>query len=632
MVGSTCVFIYLFLFRISNQTVTVMYPLLTPRTSSLFFPPCVTIPPEELETRRDSAMVIQPTTRIIRALNYVMKGKSHNSQSEEELEDEVSTASSASSLFSSETSSRSSSSRPLPCDSLTVPPPTKVSIQFTLVSCVVMIAVSYIAGRVVHHQCFHQNHFSVPVLDDTGTCDSSSNAVRREQTYKIDFIENVDRLSMDGVGDRGGDDSEYLSGASNGTTKQKLEQFLLDATGVDPTLIDSSDAVTRLLYSLVDIIGTDDPQNDETATTKISSMFTLKGHYTHEQKTDVGSRTKESDGIKAGLLIHAIGLIQEGGHITISAWPSKGTVLMDFLIPSFPTRPTTSTARDDDDRSSDDDDDDDHDDTDEAPCHKILEKLHEIFSVFYRNDDEAQHKLRANRLVDLKSRDPDTRDTIWSFRHRGFDATTNVDALDLAGSLQSLDELKERVVSVVTNYQTIDIVDSFARRTIEPFYESYQQYPEYFEANPGLFRPDRSLYMDGVIQSRRSGLSQYHEALVQPSMFAHPHPKRVAIVGGGECATLREALKHNTVEKVIMIEIDPDIVEISKTYLHEWNDCSNLEGSTRYCMDDPRVEIHYQDALKWFIDRFGKRHDEDEMDKDEDFNEDPFDVIILDAL
>jgi spermidine synthase len=48
----------------------------------------------------------------------------------------------------------------------------------------------------------------------------------------------------------------------------------------------------------------------------------------------------------------------------------------------------------------------------------------------------------------------------------------------------------------------------------------------------------------------------YHEALVHPALFSHSNPKRVAIIGGGEGATLREVLKHNTVSEAIMIEID----------------------------------------------------------------------------
>ncbi|EEC45064.1 predicted protein, partial [Phaeodactylum tricornutum CCAP 1055/1] len=70
--------------------------------------------------------------------------------------------------------------------------------------------------------------------------------------------------------------------------------------------------------------------------------------------------------------------------------------------------------------------------------------------------------------------------------------------------------------------------------------------------------------LDNVVQSRRFGDAAYHEALVHPSLFLHPNPKRVAILGGGEGATLREILKHDTIEEVVMVEIDSGIVAVCK--------------------------------------------------------------------
>ena len=106
-------------------------------------------------------------------------------------------------------------------------------------------------------------------------------------------------------------------------------------------------------------------------------------------------------------------------------------------------------------------------------------------------------------------------------------------------------------------------------------------------------------------------------------MFAHPNPKRVAIIGGGEGATLREVLKHKTVEQVLMIEIDKKMVDLSKEHLSFWSDCSRLEGGTKSCFDDPRVSVYYEDAFAWFIDNFGD---------DAQAESAPFDVLIMDAL
>ena len=146
----------------------------------------------------------------------------------------------------------------------------------------------------------------------------------------------------------------------------------------------------------------------------------------------------------------------------------------------------------------------------------------------------------------------------------------------------------------------------------------------YESLHPELFAPDRIVFLDGVLQSRKSGDASYHESLVHPAMFAHKNPRRVAIVGGGEGATLREVLKHNTVEKVIMIDIDEQMVELSKKTLPFWSDCNQLMNSTDSCFDDSRVETYFLDAFKWFIDRFS----EDSKIAEEE----RFDVIIMDAL
>ena len=163
-------------------------------------------------------------------------------------------------------------------------------------------------------------------------------------------------------------------------------------------------------------------------------------------------------------------------------------------------------------------------------------------------------------------------------------------------------------------------------QSLESYKESLRGGDSYEAQHPELFEPDRIVFLDGVLQSRKTGDAAYHEALVHPSMFAHKNPKRVAIIGGGEGATLREVLKHKTLEKVVMIEIDEKMVSLSREYLPYWSDCSNLEGSADSCFDDPRVEMYYQDAFKWFIDRYGN------ADGSESSEEEPFDVIIMDAL
>ena len=65
----------------------------------------------------------------------------------------------------------------------------------------------------------------------------------------------------------------------------------------------------------------------------------------------------------------------------------------------------------------------------------------------------------------------------------------------------------------------------------------------------------RCLVLDGKIQSSEADEFIYHEALVQPAMITHPSPETVFIAGGGEGATLREVLSHNTVKRAVMLTL-----------------------------------------------------------------------------
>ena len=80
----------------------------------------------------------------------------------------------------------------------------------------------------------------------------------------------------------------------------------------------------------------------------------------------------------------------------------------------------------------------------------------------------------------------------------------------------------------------------------------------------------------------------YDEMLTHIPMAAHPNPRRVLIVGGGDGIVLREVLKYPSVERVMLIEVDPTVVDISKKYLR-------LDSGG---FDDPRLEIVFCDAAE----------------------------------
>ncbi len=81
----------------------------------------------------------------------------------------------------------------------------------------------------------------------------------------------------------------------------------------------------------------------------------------------------------------------------------------------------------------------------------------------------------------------------------------------------------------------------------------------------------KSLIIDGKLQSSVSDEHWYHEALVHPVLLAHPCPRDVLILGGGEGATAREVLKHRCVRRAVMVDIDPVMVETARSLLAEWH-------------------------------------------------------------
>lgn len=218
--------------------------------------------------------------------------------------------------------------------------------------------------------------------------------------------------------------------------------------------------------------------------------------------------------------------------------------------------------------------------------------------------------------------------TKWTHKLRGFRGDVQH---YLAGDLgdivlESSDyEYKEHVASVQTPFQKVDIYDTISDANDMDMYEhSLANDGSYAARNRLLFEPNRLVFLDGVLQSTRDGIESYHEALVQPAMFAHSDPKRVAIIGGGEGATLHEVLKHNTVDTVKMVEIDELMVMTSKEHLKDWSACKDLQGSADWCGDDERAQMVYGDAFAWFNDRF--------FLKTKKVEEEPFDVLIMDAL
>jgi spermidine synthase len=124
--------------------------------------------------------------------------------------------------------------------------------------------------------------------------------------------------------------------------------------------------------------------------------------------------------------------------------------------------------------------------------------------------------------------------------------------------------VEKRILSAKTEFQHVEVIDTY---------------------NLG-----RIVILDDKIQSAEADEFIYHEALVHPAMIAHPEPQNILILGGGEGATLREVLKHPTVKKVIMVDIDEEFVNLCKTRLKKWH---------MGLFNNQKVELIFTDAMKY---------------------------------
>lgn len=124
-------------------------------------------------------------------------------------------------------------------------------------------------------------------------------------------------------------------------------------------------------------------------------------------------------------------------------------------------------------------------------------------------------------------------------------------------------KVREKVFSEQSPYQLVEVYDS------EGF---------------GKF-----MVIDGctMVSTRENFI--YHEMLSHPALFTHPAPRRVAIIGGGDCGTLREVLRHPDIEACTQIDIDEVVTRASLEHFPELCEAN----------DDPRAELLFIDGIQW---------------------------------
>jgi len=138
--------------------------------------------------------------------------------------------------------------------------------------------------------------------------------------------------------------------------------------------------------------------------------------------------------------------------------------------------------------------------------------------------------------------------------------------------------VRERIFSGRSDYQKIEILDTY--------------------------HYGRTLVLEGSVQLTEKDEFTYHEMISHVPLFTHPHPEHVLVIGGGDGGTIREVMKHSSVTRATLVEIDPVVIEKSKQFL-PFVSCE---------MGNPRVEVIIQDGTQYV-----KQHER------------TFDVILIDS-
>jgi len=110
----------------------------------------------------------------------------------------------------------------------------------------------------------------------------------------------------------------------------------------------------------------------------------------------------------------------------------------------------------------------------------------------------------------------------------------------------------------------------------------------------------KGLVLDGKWQSCTGDEFLYHEPLVHPAMICHSSPRNVLVLGGGEGATVREILRWKTVEQVMMVDIDGEVVEACREHMPEMHQGAFEDSRTNLVIGDA-LEVLDTTEQKWDI-------------------------------
>jgi spermidine synthase len=115
----------------------------------------------------------------------------------------------------------------------------------------------------------------------------------------------------------------------------------------------------------------------------------------------------------------------------------------------------------------------------------------------------------------------------------------------------------------------------------------------------------KMLTCDGMAMCAEADEYAYHEMIAHVPMLTHPDPKKVLVIGGGDGGTIREVVKHESLEQVVLVEIDEVVIEASKKHLP-------LLSSA---FEHPKLDLKIADGLQYV----------------KESTDESFDIVIIDS-
>jgi spermidine synthase len=109
----------------------------------------------------------------------------------------------------------------------------------------------------------------------------------------------------------------------------------------------------------------------------------------------------------------------------------------------------------------------------------------------------------------------------------------------------------------------------------------------------------KMLTCDGMTMCTETDEYAYHEMITHVALFTHPNPRQVLVIGGGDGGAIREIVKHDQLEKVVMVEIDEVVIEASKKHLPTLSSAFN----------HPKVDLHITDGIKFVAEAADESYD-----------------------